>query len=220
MSSGYAFVDLETVCLPPGDDVIWEIGVIFRDRQGPDYEWSWQVRPNISKLSDWSRPDFEKRFVVPDGAEAMGWGPMSDPTQPGTPMSHETVASMLISMTHKRHIVGAVPDFDTWRLWFYVQRHTVLTPSWHYHLQDIEGMAVGYLKGIEEGVRRERRGQLTTGSLTGAGARQPAWLNPDGSWESDTLYRAVGIKPEKYERHTALGDSRLNRDVYDVIFSQ
>lgn len=36
-------------------------------------------------------------------------------------------------------------------------------------------------------------------------------------WGSDWLSTEVGIDPERYERHTALGDARWTRDLFDQI---
>jgi hypothetical protein len=58
---------------------------------------------------------------------------------------------------------------------------------------DMEAMVIGYLSG------------LTKLSV------------PDLPWSSDELYEAVGLDPAKYERHTALGDARRERDAWDII---
>lgn len=200
-----AFLDLETVCLEEDTkgDVIWEIGLILRDENNKDTEWRWQVRPNIWKLSEWSRPDFEKRFCVPEGADALCWSPSSP--EEGTAVSYRSVAEMLVTFTDKHYIVGAVPDFDTWRGRFFIQRHTSLVPKWVYHIHDVETLSVGYLAGL-------RKGLGTSLSDFGDFTR----LN---GWKSDDLYREVGVNPDNYERHTALGDCRLNRDVFDKVMS-
>jgi hypothetical protein len=36
-------------------------------------------------------------------------------------------------------------------------------------------------------------------------------------WDSEVLSRAVGVDPNAYERHTALGDARWARDIYDAV---
>jgi hypothetical protein len=216
------FVDLETVTLDPYGDVIWEIAAILRDPDKANIsKWVWQVRPDVHKLSGFSRPDFEKRFRVPDNAEAMLWTDLDeDWEEPGRPMSRTSVADMFASLTHRRHVVGAVPDFDTWRMRFFVERwapHTALT--WHYHLRDVENLAVGWLCGVEIGRERERGAQLTTGPRPARDSDwRPDWLESDGSWKSDNLYKAMGINPNRYARHTALGDTELNMAVYDKVF--
>lgn len=36
-------------------------------------------------------------------------------------------------------------------------------------------------------------------------------------WDSSELSRVVGIDPDNYEKHTALGDARWARDIYDKV---
>lgn len=36
-------------------------------------------------------------------------------------------------------------------------------------------------------------------------------------WDSEELSKAVGVDPEKFDRHTALGDARWARAVYDAV---
>lgn len=224
------YVDTETVTLDPYGDVIWEIAAILED---PDKsmtsEWVWQVRPDERLMSEFSRPYYEKGFQVPDDVEAMLWstGRVHNMGEPGLPMTRASVAEMFVGLTDGRHVVGAVPDFDTWRMRFFVEKWAPKTAlHWHYHLRDVENLAVGWLLGIEKGRELERKAQLQfedalrqRGGLPARDASdsRPDWLEPDGSWESDNLYKAVGIDPSKYARHTALGDCRLNRDIYRAI---
>lgn len=83
--------------------------------------------------------------------------------------------------TRGAHIVGAVPNFDTEVLGDMLYRHR-LVPAWHYHLTDVETLVAGYLLGKGE--------------------------TPQLPWKSEDLSRAVGVDPEEFDRHTALGDCR------------
>jgi hypothetical protein len=56
---------------------------------------------------------------------------------------------------------------------------------------------------------------LAHGWLLGAG--KPVPRRPDGTVKSDDLSRAVGVDPDDYYRHTALGDCRWMRDLYDAV---
>lgn len=97
--------------------------------------------------------------------------------------------------TDGAHVVGAVPDFDTSRL-APLLRAAGLEPGWHYHLIDIETLAVGYLHGAGRGAELLQR-----------------------PWDSDVLSRLVGVEPpvQGQGRHTALGDARWARDVWDAV---
>ena len=93
---------------------------------------------------------------------------------------------------NKPHLVGAVPTFDDRRVGDLMRRCGV-TPRWHYHLIDIEALAVGYLVGGEE-------------------------KNFDNGWKSDDLSRELGVDPDKFERHTAMGDVQWAMAQYAAIF--
>jgi len=94
-------------------------------------------------------------------------------------------------LTGRPHIVGAVPNFDTERLARLLSRFWYGPPSWHHHLIDVEALAVGYLAA-------------------------QGW-RPKLPWDSDLLSRACGVEPPTTERHTAMGDARWARDLYDAI---
>ena len=36
-------------------------------------------------------------------------------------------------------------------------------------------------------------------------------------WDSDEISRVVGVDPDDFDRHTALGDARWARAIYDAI---
>ena len=67
-----------------------------------------------------------------------------------------------------------------------------LEPEWHYHPCDVPTMAIGWLTGAE-----------------GATPTRP--------WKSDELTRLIGLDPDDYKRHTAMGDCLWTRDLYDSI---
>ena len=91
------------------------------------------------------------------------------------------------------HIVGAVPDFDARHLASLFRRFGMEPPRWHYHLIDVEAMAVGWLHGIGH----------------------PAMQHLALPWRSDDLSRACGVEPPTDdERHTALGDARWVARLY------
>lgn len=105
----------------------------------------------------------------------------------------EAAAKRIAALLADRiHIVGAVPNFDTERIALLLRRFG-LTPGWHYHLCCVENLVVGYL------------------------AAQGEALAPP--WSSDDLSTRMGVDVEKYDRHTALGDAKWARDLYDAVMS-
>lgn len=88
----------------------------------------------------------------------------------------------------KRHLVGAVISFDEERL------RKLLAP--HRHPQDSKGWHY-HLVDVEA---------LAAGKV---GMAPP--------WNSETLSRAVGVEPERFDRHTALGDARWAKAIYEAV---
>ncbi|OHU37321.1 hypothetical protein BKG79_17215 [Mycobacteroides chelonae] len=105
-------------------------------------------------------------------------------------------AADLISafLTGRPHIVGAVPSFDTQRISRQLLRPAGIPDPWHYHLIDVENVVAGYLAG---------RGELFT-----------------PPWKSDQLSAAVGVDPEMFDRHTAMGDVLWTRAQWDAVIGQ
>lgn len=98
----------------------------------------------------------------------------------------------LEAITRGSHLVGAVPNFDAETYAARMRAHGIC-PSWHYHLTCVENLAVGYLAG-----------------------KGTVLLPP---WKSDDLAAALGLKVDEDARHTALGDARFARDIWDVIMT-
>lgn len=179
-----AFVDTETLGLD-AEAPIWEFAAIKRtyndDTASPvshleqtmhlfieHIPWPW-----LETLPAEFRNDYQQRY---DPAAAL-------PAWRAAPLIHDFLAGA--------HVVGAVPSFDTVRLGRLLERHGLDPEPWHYHLVDVENMAVGYLAG---------RGQLL-----------------DPPWKSNALSAAIGVDPDDYDRHTAMGDVLWCRDQYDAI---
>lgn len=95
------------------------------------------------------------------------------------------------------HIVGAVPSFDTERIARQLMEPHGFDRPWHYHLIDVENLVVGYLRGL----------------YMAGGQDMPI----DPPWKSDELSRAVGVDPEQFDRHTAMGDVLWVRAQYDAV---
>lgn len=110
------------------------------------------------------------------------------------------VAPKIAAMLEGRHIVGAVPNFDENFLkpWF-AQNGAVLTTR--YHLIDIETLIVGYLMAA-----RSRRSD-TSG------------VPFDLPWKSDDLSRLIGVDPDQFDRHTAIGDVRWVKAQWEALMT-
>jgi len=128
------------------------------------------------------------------------------------------------AVTRGAHLVGAVVSFDADVLGQRMRAHGIC-PSWHYHLIDIEALAVGWLNG-----RRSRQNEIVDGySLENNGKKAPGLVRWDSPgpwdvplpWKSDDLSRLVGVEPASGEdRHTALGDARWAMRIYDAVVAR
>jgi hypothetical protein len=86
--------------------------------------------------------------------------------------------------------------------------------SGHYHLCDVENLAVGWLSAYAAYL--ERDGTVAEHALDRAAELRRIAAPP---WNSDELSRAVGVEPDEDERHTALGDAKWARAIYDAVTS-
>ncbi|MCV7255640.1 hypothetical protein H7J86_26095 [Mycobacterium hackensackense] len=87
-------------------------------------------------------------------------------------------------------IAGSNPAFDMEKLTDLLGCYG-LTPGWNYHPFDVPGNAVGWLAAQGKLIRRP--------------------------WKSDAVSRAVGINPDDFDRHTAMGDVEWCWDLYIAI---
>lgn len=224
MTAPLCFIDTETDGVHPGRKP-WEIALIRRkwlEGAGPNtYEEttvSFFVEIDLSTADPFGLKvgGFYERH--PFGIE-VSTGSFTESLDPVWPEGGERVLSaghaarIVARFTHGAHLVGAVPNFDA-HVFDGLLRDHGLAPAWHYHLVDIEAMAVGYLHG-----RRSARAAVSDVGIVGQRITIPA-LMPAPPWKSDDLSRAVGVEPpSEDERHTALGDARWAKRLYDAITS-
>lgn len=165
------FIDTETLGLDPRIHRVWEVAAIDGDTE---YLWHLALPhdadrdPIAVQISG-----FDRRYGQ------IGQMPVPD------------FLDQFIALTDGRHLCGAVVSFDEERLrrlaWQWNR-----TPSWHYHLIDVEALAVGYLAGVRESV--------------------------EPPWKSDELSLALGVDPPGVaDRHTAIGDAWWAKRIYERI---
>ena len=99
---------------------------------------------------------------------------------------------MFMQLTKGAYIVGAIPSFDIERLDRLCHRYGYRLFN-HYHLIDCEALAAGHLH-----------------------------IPPP--WKSDEIFSKLGINTDTDEyregKHTALGDAKVVRDVYEKIMAR
>ncbi|HET8684995.1 MAG TPA: hypothetical protein VFM54_24445 [Micromonosporaceae bacterium] len=181
------FVDTETTSLRP-DRRAWEVGLIVRDDAEGGQDDEYRWLVAGRDLDLGNADPFALRIGrFHQRHPEFGQSWTGDPA----PMPERQVLFMVERLTRGAHLVGNIVSFDAEVLGARMRAHGIL-PSWHYHLIDIEAMVVGYLCA-----RGER---------------------PGLPWDSEALSSAVGVAPTpEWERHTALGDARWARDLYDAV---
>lgn len=92
------------------------------------------------------------------------------------------------------HLAGAVVSFDEERIRRLCWAHGAPI-TWHYHIIDVEPLAAGCLMG-------RTNGTTVAHSLP---------------WDSNALSLAVGVDPADFDRHTALGDCRWAKTIYEAV---
>lgn len=196
-----AFVDVETTGLHPYLHDVWEVAAIIRRPGEDDAEHTWQMPPDLARADP---------FALDVGGYWQRRNPTTDPP---------SFARRFMDLTAGCHMVGACVSFDAMRLDMLLRQYECM-PRWHYHLVDVEALAAGWLAGARRGYDDAADVYGTPAEAMWAGTTTwNAMEGPDPAppWDSTDLSRAVGIDPDRYERHTALGDARWARDLYDVV---
>lgn len=198
------YIDCETTGLDCDRHEVYEIGLILREPDKADQEYRWWLPVDLAK-ADPMALSIGRYFERHPDRWNLGlsriWFPTKDGTVEGGEGTRETrqeCAQSLMRHTAGAHLVGAVPNFDAAFLGRLL-RANGCCPAWHYHLVDVEALAAGYIVG-QYGTRDK--------------AERNAVTLP---WNSNDLSRAVGVEPDEVERHTALGDARWAKAIYDAV---
>lgn len=195
--SKVAFVDCETTGLDPDRHGIWEIAVIV---DGTEIVWQQALSERQLEQAD------------PVALEMTGF---RDRYTPGDATTPSQSIRRLISLIEGRHMIGACPWFDSERLHRIVlgDIRGVLRRDlpWHYHLIDVENLAVGYLAG-----------RASTFDEYGLDMRRELGIDRFDTavlpWKSRELSNALGIDFDDFQpAHTALADARWAKAMYDKM---
>lgn len=193
------FVDTETTGLDPDRHEIWEVAIVLPDGS----EWDWQLPVDLSRADSIALNIgrfHQRRWQSACRTDEQGFAK-------GNRTELADFATDFAHMTRGLHLAGAVVSFDADRL-SRLLRANGECPMWHYHLIDVEALAAGYLAGSFGAIQE-------CGSNPDAdGPTQEEAMRAIPPWRSDDLSRAVGVDPDDFDRHTALGDARWARAIY------
>jgi len=182
-----AFIDTETTGLDPRLHWAWEIAVILPDGDH-EGEHVWRVLMYPDQMAD----------ADPAALDNGGFHTRYDEADAETPLRS---AEMLRDLIDGRHLIGANPGFDVSMLGRLFNGPDDV--PWHYHYLDVSALAIGYLYGLaDEFLPHEAEAELR--------AMPP--------YSSSRLGEQLGVEPAtEAERHTALGDARWARRMYERI---
>jgi hypothetical protein len=190
------FIDTETTGVHPGR-LAWEIAMIRRDDKAEETSVLQVTDVDLSNADPFGLNIgrfYERHVSYREGPRFR----LNSGEQEVKFCEEKEAAWRVEQVTRGAHLVGAVPSFDAATLDPMLRRHG-LNPAWHYHLIDVEALAIGWLCG-----RQKRSEDLKMG-----------WGPP---WDSQDLSRSCGVEPpSEDERHTALGDARWAMRLYDAI---
>ena len=218
------FIDTETTSLRP-DRRAWEVGMIRRaDHRDADQETSFFIHiddidlPNADPFAldvgrFWQRhpqavTDARVGYEVHDFEDTSMWS-----TLRGEVLDAGTAAQVVRLWTHGAHLVGAVPSFDA-EVLAALLRDNWLTPTWRYHLIDVESLAVGWLA-------RKFAADAQSKAIPSGTAAQMRRSEFEPPWSSERLSNALGVElPNEADRHTALGDARWAARIFDRVMAK
>lgn len=225
-----AFVDTETTGLTMGRHPLWEVAIICREDGedgSTDDEWMLRWRPDLttaepmalSMTGYWDRRPGEYPEVWLDGVVLPANSAVLDGVSPGlahTPpgpypldlWTMTQVAELVAALTAGAHWVGAVPDFDAYRIDMWLREHGA-APAHHYHLVDIEPLMAGYLAGQAQQLQHNGPESMSDHARQLQDVARPPW-------RSKELAKTVGA-PHTGVAHTAMDDARWARDCYDAV---
>lgn len=212
--SRLVYLDSETTGLDPDRHEMWELAIIDGDN-----EWEWQLPVDLSRADPSALRIgrfYDRRGAlpgVPSGEVHVGagvrlrrynggeWRRLGDGSK-----AIQKEAQNVAGLLDGAHVVGAIPWFDCGHGGFvsrWLRAHGQQNTC-HYHLIDVEALAVGYLHG------RWKFGEI--------GRPQDEWGKvTEPPWSSDDLSRAVGVNPDDFARHTALGDARWAKAIDEAV---
>ncbi|WP_030682122.1 3'-5' exonuclease [Streptomyces cellulosae] len=189
-----AFVDTETTGLDPLLHDAWEIAVILR-ADGEDEEHIFRIKPDLATADPQALEinRYHERTSHPDWT----W---DDP---------HLAATRLQSVLDGAVMVGSNVAFDAEMLSNLLGRYYSQPRPWHYRTVDVVTLTVGSLYGRAS----ERTRNDCDASWYGKVARAVGW-----PWKSHDVSRLVQVEPPTADiRHTALGDARWARTVWDSV---
>ena len=202
MSGRLFAVDVETTGLSPERHFAWDIAAAAEDGT----ERQWFVRPDLRTADP-----FALRIGRYYERTASLLPPLS--RKQGPKWSDPAKAAMEIAcLLDGAVLLGHNPQFDAAMIGAFLHRQGHVLTADH-HQVDTGTLVTGFMAGLRRGFQDTAAGTRTSATAALLDARYPL---PKGRHLAD-MARAVGVDPDAYEAHTALGDARLALAVYRAV---
>jgi hypothetical protein len=204
-----AFVDTETVRLVPDHgSALWELAILLR-QDGQDAEYLWHVRPSLEHAEPKSLQvgRYYERCKVADSPAGSG-RILASPAMRGKTGARQArlIAHDVAVLLDGALIIGANPWFDAGHVDAFLREHGQCLAA-DYHMRDIGSVVDGYLAGHD----------LARRNCAFCKHEPPEPLRRPESMRLTEIARVLGINPDSYDTHTALGDARLTRAIWNAV---
>jgi hypothetical protein len=194
------FLDTETTGLDPDRHAIWELACIVRDHRDESFngEWLWQLKPDLTvadpialRIGQYYQRNQLWR-AEPSRAVTLATPWWTD-KQRDVPYPSEATSAVKVA-----HILASMLDGV----------HLVgAVPSFD------AAFLTRFLRGHGEAPTWHYH--LVDVEALAAGLTQ---IEPP--WDSEKLSAAVGVEPDRFAKHTALGDAHWACAVYDAVMAE
>lgn len=209
------FLDTETTHLDAEIGRLWEVALIVRDTSRPDLddtEFWWQMRPDLTAADPMALQvsRYYERCQVAEFPIGVGVRLSTTPDAEQLDVTNaKDIAFQVAPHLDGATIVANNPRHDRDFLLAFLRTHGQMFTASH-RMIDIRSLLTGYVHG---------RLACHEGDVDAAFGMEPArhvrdWL--DG-FASTLRWEIVGVTQPEETRHTALGDARCVRSVYDAI---
>lgn len=181
------FIDTETTGLEPSAD-IWEFAGIRRRADGISEALHLFIEHDWSKCAK-----LPESFLADHHARFPGHDLATKRLTAARKINEFVKASSVpdVAVTDKPVLIGSAPDFDAGMITRFIQSETSSwRPTWDHQLIGVVPLMLGYLaaKGM-----------------------------PIPAHKSEDLSRAIGVEPDDFERHTAMGDVLWTMAIYGRV---
>jgi DNA polymerase III epsilon subunit-like protein len=187
------FLDTETTGLDSDRHEIWEIGAIVRDDdpESDDAEWHWQIRPSLRT------------------ADATG-------LRIGRYYERIEVAATLPGSAR---LIAAPAGNATAGMWMESREVAAMLAPLLDGATLIGAVPDFDARFLGRFLRRHHQAPTWHYHLVDVETLAAGALHQPPPWRFDDLLAAYGLTYDEADRHTALGDARMARDLYDAVLS-